>query len=115
MINLYRHSEHNKPHKNKTMFPLNKSHIASMNLKLTTETLHEPSQQHDPMQSKNSRPSQDELKNKSAHKYKKSLILQEHSLNLNYNINPNINPNINHNLNGMHALRTLELMKKGSH
>ncbi len=37
MINLYKQSDiRTKP---KTMFPVNKSHIASMNLKVNTETI----------------------------------------------------------------------------
>jgi hypothetical protein len=37
MINLYKQSDIRT--KSKTMFPVNKSHIASMNLKISTETM----------------------------------------------------------------------------
>lgn len=37
MINLYKQSDLRT--KSKTMFPVNKSHIASMNLRLNTETI----------------------------------------------------------------------------
>jgi hypothetical protein len=63
MINLCRQPELRS--KNKSMFPANKSHIASMNLRSTIEqgevlrTVH-----------------QEDAKSRSTHKYKKSLILQ---------------------------------------
>lgn len=37
MINLYKQTDIRT--KSKTMFPVNKSHIASMNLRLNTETI----------------------------------------------------------------------------
>jgi monomeric isocitrate dehydrogenase len=49
------------------MFPANKSHIASMNLRTTSDPPEAPRQ---------------EEKSRSTHKYKKSLILQEATLHL---------------------------------
>ncbi len=53
--------------KNKSMFPANKSHIASMNLRTSTD--HPDPLRHDE-------------KSRSSHKYKKSLILQEATVQL---------------------------------
>ena len=45
MINLYRQQEHKS--KNKTMFPVNKSHIASMNLKVNNDTALQETNHHE--------------------------------------------------------------------
>jgi len=68
MINLCRQPELRL--KNKSMFPANKSHIASMNLRSSAE-------QQDCL-----RPAPSEEKPRSSHKYKKSLILQEATVQL---------------------------------
>jgi hypothetical protein len=75
MINLYRPSERSKP---KTMFPVNKSHIASMNIRINCEGSEAA---REPLRNTTNR-LEAEGGSRSAHKYKKSLVLQETTIQL---------------------------------
>ena len=77
MINLYKQSELRS--KNKSLVPANKSHTASMNLKVSTDLPCEP--QRDCLKH-SYRQHDDDSKSRSHHKYKKSLILQETAIQL---------------------------------
>ncbi len=80
MINLYKQSDiRTKP---KTMFPVNKSHIASMNLKINTETISPEPVIRQPLKNATNRLQLDNKNSRSGHKYKKSLILQETTIQL---------------------------------
>jgi hypothetical protein len=70
MINLYRPCE-GRP-KTKTMFPTNKSHIASMHIRVNCDG---------PPELPRNRPDLD-ANPRSAHKYKKSLLLQDTTIQL---------------------------------
>ena len=78
MINLYKPTD--LKNKNKLLYPVNKSHTASMNLKLSAdipfEVTHREGLKH------SYRQPEDENKSRSKHKYKKSLILQDTSIHL---------------------------------
>jgi|JI9StandDraft_2_1071091.scaffolds.fasta_scaffold370211_2 hypothetical protein len=78
MINLYRPSDNRN--KNKSLFPVNKSHTASMNLKIAPdvplESTHRENLKH------SYRQNEDDNKSRSSHKYKKSLILQDTTIHL---------------------------------
>lgn len=77
MINLYRPGEaRSKP---KSMFPVNKSHIASMNIRINPDPLAEPTRE--PLRNTTNRLELDGNP-RSAHKYKKSLVLQDTTIQL---------------------------------
>jgi len=79
MINLNRQGESRG--KTKTMYTANKSHIVSMNLRISTDYSPECTQQ-DLNKNKINRQRDDERHSKSGHKYKKSIILQENTIQL---------------------------------
>ncbi len=78
MINLYKPGEGRS--KTKTLYPVNKSHTASMNLKIAPdiplESIQRESHKH------SYRQPEEDNKSRSAHKYKKSLILQDTTIHL---------------------------------
>ena len=78
MINLYKQTE--LRHKNKSLYPINKSHTASMNLRVSTD-LPSETLQRDYLKNSYRQPD-DESKSRSHHKYKKSLVLQETTIQL---------------------------------
>lgn len=78
MINLYRQTD--TRFKNKSLYPANKSHTASMNLKISNDQPLENTQR-DPLKH-SYRQHEDDSKSRSAHKYKKSLILQDTTIHL---------------------------------
>jgi len=78
MINLYRQSDAKA--KNKSLYTYNKSHTASMNLKIAADA---PSENTYREGHKNShRQHEEDRKSRSTHKYKKSLILQDTTIHL---------------------------------
>jgi len=79
MINLYKQGDGRT--KSKTMLTANKSHIASMNLKIATDSYSDFTQR-EPLRNSTNRPYEDDPKSRSGHKYKKSLILQETTIQL---------------------------------
>lgn len=76
MINLYRPKENRL--QNKSLTPYNKSHTASMNLKITAD----PSESTHRNSHKQSYRNDSDNKSRSAHKYKKSILLQDTTINL---------------------------------
>ena len=80
MINLYRKESEHKNHKNKSLYTYNKSHTASMNLKIPTEQTLETTYR-DALKHSYRQPEEDR-KSRSTHKYKKSLVLQDTTIQL---------------------------------
>lgn len=78
MINLYKQTELRQ--KNKSLYPINKSHTASMNLRVSTDLPAETIQR-DYLKNSYRQPD-DESKSRSQYKYKKSLVLQETTIQL---------------------------------